>query len=208
VAALGPVGKDVAVDHPDAPVGKSLKYTRPERERRFLLGRATEGPCVRRAVIIDRYIVGTRIRLRQTVETTTAGTTTVRKLTQKIPAPTGGPGLITTLYVSEAEYEVLRRLPAATLTKTRYSVPPFGLDVFGGELAGLVLAEIEFSDDEAHARFDPPVESVAEVTQDVRLTGGRFTQMPRAKLLEILSEYGLTPVDATELAGRPLEPED
>jgi CYTH domain-containing protein len=195
------------VDHPDAPAGRSLRYAQVERERRFLLGRPIEGPCVRRAAITDRYIRGTRIRLRRTVETTTAGETTVRKLTQKIPAPTGGPGLITTLYVSEAEHEVLRRLPAAILTKIRYSVPPFGVDVFGGELAGLVIAEIELSSEEAHRAFEPPTESVSEITLDARLTGGRFTEMPRAQLLEILAEHGLGPVDAAELAARPLEPE-
>lgn len=195
------------VDHPDAPAGKALKYTRHERERRFLLGRQIDGPCVRRAVITDRYLAGTRIRLRQTVETTTEGTVTVRKLTQKIPAADGGPGLITTFYVSEAEYEVIRELAAATLTKTRFSVPPFGVDVFGGELAGLVLAEIEFSTDEESAAFPPPLESMAEVTLDGRLTGGHLTRMSRAELLEILEEYSVEPVAADELAARPLEPE-
>src|SRR5262249_10349058 len=81
-----------AMEHPDAPVGNSLKYTLVERERRFLLGAVPAGPCVRRAEITDRYLQGTRLRLRQTVETTAAGTTTVRKLTQKIPDPAGGPG--------------------------------------------------------------------------------------------------------------------
>jgi CYTH domain-containing protein len=195
------------VDHPDAPAGKSLKYTLVERERRFLLARPVAGPCVRRAVITDRYVTGTRIRLRHTVETTTEGTTTVRKLTQKVPAPAGGPGLITTLYVSDAEHEVLRQLPAATLTKTRYSVPPFGVDVFEGELAGLVVAEIEFATDEDQARFEPPPESVAEVTLDARLTGGRYTTMSRDELLAILDEYGVGPVDGTELASRELVPE-
>jgi CYTH domain-containing protein len=192
------------VEHPDAPAGKSLKYTLVERERRFLLRRPVDGPCVRRAVITDRYVDGTRIRLRQTVETTTDGTVTVRKLTQRIPAPDGGPGLITTLYVSDAEYDVLAQLPAAVLTKTRYSVPPFGVDVFGGELAGLVLAEIELATEEEAAAFPPPAETVAEVTLDTRLTGGRFCTMQRPELLEILEEYGAAPVDAAELATRPL----
>ncbi len=194
------------MEHPDAPAGKSLKYTLVERERRFLLGRVPHGRCVRRAAITDRYVDGTRIRLRETVETTAGGTAVVRKLTQKIPAPVGGPGLITTLYVSEAEHAVLTLLPAVTLTKTRYSVPPFGVDVFGGELAGLVMAEIEFATEADQRAFAPPLES-AEVTVDDRLTGGRFTQMTRDELMEILFEYGIDLVDAAELAARPLSPE-
>ena len=111
------------MEHRDAPAGKATKYARVERERRFLLPRVPDGPCLRRAEITDLYLSHTRLRLRRTVETTAAATTTVRKLTQKVPAPAGGPGLITSLYLDEAEYEALSMLPGAGLTKTRYSVP-------------------------------------------------------------------------------------
>lgn len=195
------------MEHPDAPAGKSLKYTRVERERRFLLGWVPIGPCVRRAVITDRYLTGTRLRLRQTIETTIDGTVTVRKLTQKIPAPGGGPGLITTLYLDEAEHAALSALTAYELFKTRYSVPPLGVDVFTGTLAGLVLAEIEFASAEDQHRFPAPAESVAEVTLDPRLTGGRLVHMERAELEAILTDYDLRPVDASELATRPLVPD-
>ena len=198
------------MQHPDAPAGKDLKYTLVERERRFLLGAVPTGPCIRRAEITDRYLHGrsvTRLRLRQTVETTTAGTMTIRKLTQKIPNPSGGPGLITTLYLSAAEHEVISALPADVLEKSRYSVPPLGVDVFRGPLAGLVVAEIEFATDEDQAAFAPPPESVAEVTFDDRFTGGRYLHTGRDDLLALLAEHGLEPVDARELAERPLSPE-
>jgi hypothetical protein len=132
------------MEHHDAPEGKALKYARAERERRFLLAQAPDGPCVRRAAITDRYVTGTRLRLRRAVETTASGSTISGKFTQKIPAPGGGPGLITTMYLDEAEHAVLSGLPGSGLTKTRYSGPPFGADVFTGHLAGLLMAEIEF----------------------------------------------------------------
>ena len=69
------------MEHPDAPPGKALKYARAELERRFLLARAPDGPCIRRAVISDLYITGTRLRLRRALETTTSGSTTSRKCT-------------------------------------------------------------------------------------------------------------------------------
>ena len=62
-----------------APAGKLTKYARPERERRFLLSAVPPGEVVRRAAITDRYLPGTRLRLRRTVETTAGGTTVVHK---------------------------------------------------------------------------------------------------------------------------------
>lgn len=109
------------MEHRDAPPGKALKYARTELERRFLLGRAPDGLRVRRAAITDLYITGTRVRLRRVVETTASGSMISRKFTQKIPAPGGGPGLITTIYLDEAEHSVLAGLPGSGLTRTRYS---------------------------------------------------------------------------------------
>jgi CYTH domain-containing protein len=192
------------MDHRDAPPGKALKYARAELERRFLLARAPKGPCVRRAAITDLYVTGTRLRLRRAVETTASGSTILRKFTQKIPAPSGGPGLITTVYLDEAEHSVLSELPGSGLTKTRYSVPPFGVDVFTGDLAGLLMAEIEFEDAEEEKHFQVPPDVVAEVTADPRLSGGRLAVTKRNELVPLLAEFGLEPLDASELATRAL----
>ena len=190
------------MEHRDAPAGKATKYARVERERRFLLRRVPDGPCIRRAEITDLYLSGTRLRLRRTVESTATATTTVRKLTQKIPAPVGGPGLITTFYLDEAEYEALATLPGAGLTKTRYSVPPLGVDVFSGALGGLMMGEIEFETADEEARFPSPAESAVEVTLDRRFTGGRLAVMDRRELLALLAALDLEPLDASELAAR------
>jgi hypothetical protein len=116
-----------------APAGKELKYARPERERRIFLASPPADGVVRSVRIVDRYLRGTRLRLRQATETfSTYGTSeqTVYKLTQKVPAPGGEPGLITTIYLTAAEYAVLEQLPAASLHKTRMSVPPLGVDIY------------------------------------------------------------------------------
>jgi hypothetical protein len=192
------------MEHRDAPPGKALKYARAERERRFLLARAPDGPCVRRAAITDLYVTGTRLRLRRAFETTASGSTTSRKFTQKIPAPGGGPGLITTLYLDEAEHAVLSALPGSGLTKIRYSVPPFGIDVFTGNLAGLLMAEIEFENAEEEKHFQVPPDVIAEVTADPRFSGGRLALTKRDELTPLLAEFGLEPLDASELAARTL----
>jgi CYTH domain-containing protein len=117
------------------------------------------------------------------------------KLTQKIPADRPGPvqGLITNTYLSAAEYDVFATLPAEVLRKTRYSLPPFGIDVFDPPLHGLVLAEAEFTSDETMNAFGVPPFAVAEVTGDPRFTGGRLVAAGRGELLEWLAEYGITP---------------
>ena len=60
------------------------------------------------------------------------------------------------------------------IEKTRHRIP-FGdhvieLDVFGGELDGLVIAEVEFASAEAMAAFHPPEWFGRELTDDGRYT--------------------------------------
>lgn len=170
------------------------KYARIERERRFLLAAppaSTVAAAPRR--ITDRYVVGTRLRLRR-VEYVDTGAWEF-KLTQKVPAGRAGPvqGLITNMYLTRAEYDRLAPLPAMELSKTRFSVPPLSVDVFDPPLHGLVLGEVEFTTDEAASSFLPPQGIIAEVTDDARSTGGELIRTQRHELLQWLAEYGLTP---------------
>jgi CYTH domain-containing protein len=108
------------------------------------------------------------------------------------------------MYLNEAEHSVLSGLPGSRLTKTRYSVPPFGVDVFTGTLAGLLMAEIEFESAEEEKHFPVPPDVIAEVTADPRLSGGRLTLTKRSELMSLLGEFSLEPLDASELAARTL----
>jgi CYTH domain-containing protein len=167
----------------------SLKYARIERERRFLVTTLPkDATVVRVRQITDYYINGTRLRLREQRDDDGS---TIFKLTQKIPLRAAGAqqGLITNTYLNEAELSVLRRLPAKVLRKTRYSVPPFGIDVFAENLAGLLLAEAEFESAEAAAALELPAYIANEVTSDDRFTGGRLAHASRQELKSWLSEY-------------------
>jgi hypothetical protein len=169
------------------------KYARVERERRFLLAAAPEGLPGPARRITDRYLTGTRLRLRSTER---EGAPAELKLTQKIPAdrPAGGvQGLITTAYLSPAEYEVFAVLPARVLRKSRYGLPPLGVDVFEAPLHGLVLAEAEFGSDEEAAEFAVPAAAVAEVSHDARFSGGRLAAVDRPELLGWLAGFGIRP---------------
>jgi hypothetical protein len=177
--------------HPDAPAGKAGKYARIERERRFLLAAPPVGSPTKRFLIEDRYLRGTRIRLRRMTDLDQPAGDATYKLTQKIPTAAGTPGLITTLYLSEAEYEALFDIPADTLRKVRSSFPPLGVDTFKGALSGLVLAEAEFETDAGETAFRPPPDAVAEVTADERFTGGRLVKTSEGDLVELLAGFGI-----------------
>jgi CYTH domain-containing protein len=140
--------------------------------------------------ITDRYITNTTLRLRELTE---GGNEAVFKLTQKLPVEAGGAGqgLITTIYLTEEEFCVLAKLPANVLTKTRHSVPPFGLDVFEGELRGLVMAEAEFDSAEEASRLGLPPFAAHEVTGDSRFTGGSLVSARRELVRDWLREYGI-----------------
>ena len=167
------------------------KYAKIERERRFLLREFPKNVNVLRIrQIADRYIDGTNLRLRKMTE---ENAPTAYKLTQKIPArDTGGQqSLIVTMYLSEAEFHVFEQLPAHTLSKTRHSVPPFGIDVFHGELEGLLLAEAEFDSAAAADALILPAFIFKEVSDDDRFTGGHLVRASRQDIETALLEYGI-----------------
>jgi SAM-dependent methyltransferase len=116
-------------------------YARPERERRFLLAGPPPG-VAQPWEIVDRYIDGTSLRLRQAIGTGPP----VYKLGQKVRLDVDDPStvMLTNIYLEPWEYERLLTLPATRLAKTRYSLSVgedlLAVDVFHGELAGLVLA--------------------------------------------------------------------
>jgi CYTH domain-containing protein len=166
------------------------KYARVERERRFLLDRFPTVNAVRVRHIADCYIQGTTLRLRKLSEN---GGPTIFKLTQKVPARANGAqeGLITSMYLTEDEFRVLEKISAKKLSKTRHSVPPFGIDVFEGTLEGLVLGEAEFDSAAEAEALTLPWFVGPEVSGDNRFTGGRLVSASREDLQGWLLEYGI-----------------
>jgi hypothetical protein len=97
----------------------SVKYAVVERERRFLVAKLPDVAHERRR-IVDRYVTGTRLRLREVV--TEDGAVT-RKLGHKVRLGEGPyESACTSLYLDDAEWDVLCALPAKTLRKVRHLV--------------------------------------------------------------------------------------
>ena len=160
---------------PDSEMGEP-KYARIERERRWLVDAAArpdlDGAFVTH--IADRYIDGTRMRLRR-MERPDLGETKW-KLTKKYECADPQARPIVTTYLTESEYALLCALPARELVKRRLHFRHRGefwsLDVFGGALAGLELAECEAPDEAALASLEPPDWVLHEVTDLPHWQGG------------------------------------
>lgn len=166
----------------------SPKYTRIERERRYLLRALPEGlkPTDEHAQIFDNYITGTRLRLRKSRWVPTNEWTL--KLTQKhTPAPPDFTRtLITSMFLSVYEYEVFSIFEGNELRKNRYPFEHEGrrysIDVFLGDLRGLFLAESDFDDDDEMDAFPPPPFAVADVSRDELFTGGSLAYLTRDEI--------------------------
>ena len=156
---------------------KPEKYAAVERERRWLCAGLPDLPVVRAEAIKDLYVDGSRLRLRRA--TPVGGGEAILRLSKKADlAP--DKRLITTLYLTEAEYALFEGLPGRVLRKTRHYYAAEGatlsVDRFEGPLAGLFLAEAEFADDAAMAAFPHPHFAIREVTDDPRYTGGELVR--------------------------------
>jgi CYTH domain-containing protein len=151
----------------------SLKYAVVERERRFLVSKLP-GAAHERRLIVDRYITGTRLRLREVV--TEDGAVT-RKLGHKVRLGDSPREIAcTSLYLDDDEWDMLCQLPAKTLTKVRHLVTQGGVTVAIDELEdGTLLAEI---DDRDGAPVPVPswLDVLRDVTDDEQWTGAQLAR--------------------------------
>ena len=168
-----------------------FKYAHIERERRFLLWEQPSDIAYDRALFIqDRYLIGSRLRLRRIDE---PGKTCVYKLGQKIRIDASPKTIAhTTLYLSEAEFDILSTLSATRLEKTRrlFTIDGLivGIDEFGGQLSGLLLAEVDLGAEGALPSSLPNM-FAAEVTDDERFTGGSLANTSSEELIGLLSQH-------------------
>lgn len=163
-------------------VPTASKYARVERERRYLLQDLPEG--LTRASphlqITDNYITGTRLRLRKVRDPRTNKWTV--KLTQKFaPEPQDfSRTIITNIYLNALEAETFTVFESNEIRKNRYPFEfeerKFAVDMFLGDLFGLVLAEVNFEKDDELDSFPMPSFAIADVTSVELFTGGRLSE--------------------------------
>src|ERR671920_2033477 len=126
--------------------------------------------------ITDNYITGTRLRIRKVREPRTNKWTV--KFTQKFaPDPNDlSRTIITNTYLNALEAEVLSVFDTNEIRKNRYPFEfegrKFSVDMFLGDLFGLVLAEISFESDDELDNFPKPLFALADVTNEPLFSGG------------------------------------
>lgn len=152
------------------------KYAWIERERRWLCRAVPFDRVVRTEAFKDLYVQGTQLRLREALPAD--GGPPMLRLGRKADV-NPAVRLLTSIYLSPGEFELLSTLPGHILRKTRHYLGNIGgadvsVDVFDGPLRGLIMAEAEFADPEAMAAYPMPDFTFLEVTDDIRYTGGRL----------------------------------
>ncbi|HYY56759.1 MAG TPA: hypothetical protein VE842_05460 [Pyrinomonadaceae bacterium] len=167
------------------------KYTRVEYERRFLVAPHSDWRGVVESyskTFEDKYLRHARLRLRILTDSDTGRR--IIKLTKKFESTSPYFQTISRILLSQSEYELLDGLEGDRLRKVRhyhnYSGRVFSLDVFEGELDGLVLCEVEAGGIEELMSAEPPAYAACEVTEDAFFTGGNLCRTTRAELLHKL----------------------
>ncbi len=176
------------------------KYARLERERRYLLQDLPEGltrvsPHVQ---ITDNYITGTRLRLRKIRDPLTNKWTV--KFTQKFAVNSRDLSrtLITNSYLNAQEAEILSVFEANEIRKNRYPFEyegrKFAIDMFLGDLFGLVLAEVSFDTDEELEGFPKPQFALVDVTNNELFSGGKLCELTFADIREEIMKVVSSPL--------------
>ncbi len=155
-----------------------LKYAFVERERRWLCAAVPGARVLSAEILTDLYVTGTRLRLR--TATPVGGGEAKRRLARKADVD-AATRLITSIYLSDAEFALLVGLPGKTIVKVRHHLAPVdgvavSVDRFEGDLRGLILAEAEFESAAQMAAFPTPDFALREVTHDPRYSGGSLVE--------------------------------
>ncbi|MEP7338718.1 MAG: hypothetical protein ABI977_13355 [Acidobacteriota bacterium] len=173
---------------------EETKYTRIEYERRFLVPpqadwRSAVKPYSK--IFEDRYLRNTRLRLRVLTDTDTGRR--VIKLNKKFESPSPYFQTIGRILLSPSEHKLFDGLEGDWLKKERHyhhhQGRVFSVDVFEGELEGLVLCETEADGLEDLMSVQFPAFATHEVTEDSFFTGGNLCRTTRADLLRKLAVF-------------------
>ena len=173
------------------------KYARVERERRYLLQDLPEGlsRADHHLQITDNYLTGTRLRIRKVRDPKT--NKWIVKFSQKFAQNPKdfSRTIITNTYLNALEAEMLAVFEANEIRKNRYAFEfdgrKFSVDMFLGDLFGLLLAEVSFETDEELDSFPKPPWALADVTNNEVFTGGRLCELTFEDIRNEVAQNGL-----------------
>jgi CYTH domain-containing protein len=173
---------------------EEAKYTRVEYERRFLISQDSDWRSAVESYsksFEDKYLRDGRLRLRILTDLDTGRR--IIKLNKKHESDSPYFRTVSRILLSPAEHALLDGLEGNRLKKIRYyhnyRGRVFSVDVFEGELEGLVLCETEADALEDLMKAEPPDYAKHEVTEDPFFTGGNLCRTSRAELFKKLSAF-------------------
>ncbi|MDW3652655.1 MAG: hypothetical protein R8P61_36595 [Bacteroidia bacterium] len=158
---------------PEIPESKAWKYAQTEWERSFLLpGPPAELGKLPFKEIEDHYLINTQIRLRRTFD----GKNRQWKLSKKLKLQSQSQQWVSTIYLSQREYDLFAQLPAFFLKKRRYYLKDIdsqhiGIDHIVLAEKELWLAEVEFSSEEKLRAYKLPLAFLREVSEETGYNG-------------------------------------
>lgn len=168
------------------------RYAQAEYERRFVLD-AVPADAREPRWIVDRYLNGTRLRLRTVREDGATGKMLQRKVGQKVRPNPGDAATVlhTTMYLDRDELDALAHVDATVLAKTRYrwrlDGHPVAVDVYGASLCGLVVAEMCFEDRDLLDAYRPNPVLGPEITGIDALTGPNLASLSWSEVCRLLA---------------------
>lgn len=109
-----------------------------------------------------------------------------------------------TIQLTSEEFAGFSQIEGKRVSKTRHyyaeSATTFEVDIFNGELEGLVLVDVEFKDREAKDAFLAPEWFLADVTQEKFIAGGMLCGKAYKDIEEKLNGFGYKKHEGTKLA--------
>lgn len=140
----------------------------------------------------DKYLWNTELRLR--IQTDSDTGRQVMKLHKMSGSTSPYLRTVSRVLLSGREYAALDVVRGDRLNKTRHydnhGGQVFSIDVYGGELEGLILCKVETEGLEELTRLEPPAYVAREVTGDVFFTGGVLCRTTRPELMDKLPTFG------------------
>ena len=118
------------------------------------------------------------------------------ELTKKVPVVEGDGSrhYEYTIQLDQHEYAALAALPGKKVHKRRYAYQWQGrlieIDVFLDDLAGLVLADAEFSNQDEFQAFIMPEFCLVDVTNEKSIRGGELCGRAYSDIESVLAAYG------------------
>jgi adenylate cyclase len=98
-----------------------------------------------------------------------------------------------TIKLTREEFDALSAAPGKRVAKRRYDYEFEGrkaeIDVFDGELSGLVVVDFEFTDRDDQLAFQMPGFCLADVTQEAFIAGGKLAGKSYADISADLDRY-------------------